>query len=269
MKVFYILCHMVSGLISLRKLSTEADLRTLRRKIQLWHQKTMTLLEIGSTLSGEIPKGPCLIVSNHLSWVDILLIGSFEDVRFVAKAEVAKWPIVGKLASGAGTLFVRRGDRHSAERAVADIASELTCGHRVVIFPEGTTTRGPMPIKFRGRLFQAARQAGVPIVPIALSYHGAGNALVSYADDDQFISHLFRICGAPFICGRISVGKPLSPHEPATTIAKRAQLCVERMLEATASLGNTNASSLEEQTIQASPERDMRTYKSSLTNDLL
>lgn len=103
------------------------------------------------------------------------------------------------------------GDRHSAERAVADIASELTCGHRVVIFPEGTTTRGPMPIKFRSRLFQAARQAGVPIVPIALSYHGAGNALVSYADDDQFISHLFRICGAPFICGRISVGKPLSP----------------------------------------------------------
>ncbi len=267
MKLFYILCHMVWGLFSLRKLSAGADHRTLRRKIQLWHQKTIKLLEISSTLSGDIPIGPCLIVSNHLSWVDILLIGSFEDVRFVAKAEVAKWPVVGKLASGAGTLFVRRGDRYSAERAIADVASELTCGHRVVIFPEGTSTRGPMPIKFRSRLFQAARQAGVPIVPIALSYQGAGKSSVSYADDDQFILHLFRICGAPFIRGRISVGEPLSPHQPATAIAKRAQISVERMLEATVSHGNTNASNLESQTIQASPKTGMGTDQSAVTGD--
>jgi 1-acyl-sn-glycerol-3-phosphate acyltransferase len=245
---------MVSGLLSLNRFSVEGNPRTLRRTIQLWYQKTMTLLGIHRVLLGNIPEGPCLIVSNHLSWVDILLIGSFVDVRFVAKAEVAKWPIVGTLASGAGTLFVRRGDRHSAERIVADVASELTCGHRVVIFPEGTTTRGPMPIKFRSRLFQAACQVGVPIVPVALSYEGAGKALVSYADDDQFISHLFRICGAPFIHARISVGKPLSPREPASTIAKRAQLCVERMLQAEVSASNSSFPSLEPHTMQDLPK---------------
>lgn len=247
MKLFYIALYMVSGLFSLKMLSPGSDQRALQRKIQLWHQKTLGRLEIHRTLSGDIPEGPCLIVSNHLSWVDILLIGSFADVRFVAKAEVATWPVVGKLASGAGTLFIRRGDRHSADRAVADIASELTCGHRIVIFPEGTTTRGPMPIKFKSRLLQAAREAGVPVVPIALSYHGAGKEWVAYADDDQFLSHLIRICRAPFIRSRVSVGKPIFSNESVTTIATRAQSCVEQMLDVVVFSGETGTPGLASQ----------------------
>ena len=153
------------------------------------------------------------------------------NVRFLSKAEVASWPIVGKLAKGAGTLFVHRGDRKSAEIALIDIETALKQGDQVVVFPEGTSTRGPMPIKFRSRLIEAARRAGVPIVPMALSYHGPGKAFASYAGDDDFVSHMTRLCQAPFIRGRVAIGSAIAPTDAAAVIAREAQSNVEAMLE--------------------------------------
>jgi len=167
MKLVQIILHMVRGLWTLKRLAKRNDPRLTRRQVQLWHRKALHLFGFERILVGDLPKGPCLIVSNHLSWIDILLIGSVMNVRFLSKAEVASWPIVGKLATGAGTLYVNRGDRKSAEIALSDIEAALRQGDQVVVFPEGTSTRGPMPIKFRSRLIEAARRAGVPVVPLA------------------------------------------------------------------------------------------------------
>ena len=231
MKLSRIILHMLRGMWTLKRLETRNDARLTRRKIQLWHRKALHLFGLERVLVGDIPKGPCLIVSNHLSWIDILMIGSLMNVRFLSKAEVASWPIVGKLAKGAGTLFVHRGDRKSAEIALNDIEIALKQGDQVVVFPEGTSTRGPMPIKFRSRLIEAARRAGVPVVPMALSYHGPGKASASYAGDDDFVSHMTRLCQAPFIRGRVAIGSAIAPTDAAAVIAREAQLKVETMLE--------------------------------------
>jgi 1-acyl-sn-glycerol-3-phosphate acyltransferase len=217
MKLIRIILHMLRGMWTLKRLEKRNDVRLTRRKVQLWHRKALHLFGLERILVGDIPKGPCLIVSNHLSWIDILVIGSLMNVRFLSKAEVASWPIVGKLAKGAGTLFVHRGDRKSAEIALDDI--------------ETTSTRGPMPIKFRSRLIEAARRAGVPIVPMALSYHGPGKAFASYAGDDDFVSHMTRLCQAPFIRGRVAIGSAIAPTDAAAVIAREAQSNVEAMLE--------------------------------------
>ena len=121
MKLVQIILHMVRGLWTLKRLARRNDPRLTRRQVQLWHRKALHLFGFERILVGDLPKGPCLIVSNHLSWIDILLIGSVMNVRFLSKAEVASWPIVGKLATGAGTLYVNRGDRKSAEIALSDI----------------------------------------------------------------------------------------------------------------------------------------------------
>ena len=231
MKLIRIILHMLRGMWTLKRLEKRNDVRLTRRKVQLWHRKALHLFGLERILVGDIPKGPCLIVSNHLSWIDILVIGSLMNVRFLSKAEVASWPIVGKLAKGAGTLFVHRGDRKSAEIALDDIETALKQGDQVVVFPEGTSTRGPMPIKFRSRLIEAARRAGVPIVPMALSYHGPGKAFASYAGDDDFVSHMTRLCQAPFIRGRVAIGAAIAPTDAAAVIAREAQSNVETMLE--------------------------------------
>ena len=231
MKLIRIILHMFRGMWTLKRLEKRNDVRLTRRKVQLWHRKALHLFGLERILVGDIPKGPCLIVSNHLSWIDILVIGSLMNVRFLSKAEVASWPIVGKLATGAGTLYVHRGDRKSAEIALDDIETALKQGDQVVVFPEGTSTRGPMPIKFRSRLIEAARRAGVPIVPMALSYHGPGKAFASYAGDDDFVSHMTRLCQAPFIRGRVAIGSAIAPTDAAAVIAREAQSNVEAMLE--------------------------------------
>ncbi len=221
---------MVSGIWTLNRLAKRGDPRLTKRRIQLWHRKALHNFGIERVLVGQVPEGPCLIVSNHLSWIDILMIGSVLNVRFLSKAEVADWPIVGRLATGAGTLYVNRGDRRSADLALNAIADALAQGDRVVVFPEGTSTRGPMPIKFRSRLIEAARRAGVPVVPMALSYHGPGKELASYAGDDDFVSHMTRLSQAPFIRGRVAIGQPIEVDESAAVIAREAQGQVESML---------------------------------------
>jgi 1-acyl-sn-glycerol-3-phosphate acyltransferase len=230
MKLLQIIIHMITGLWTLKRLATRGEPRLTRRRVQLWHRKALHLFGIERVLVGEVPKGPCLIVSNHLSWIDILMIGSIMNVRFLSKAEVASWPIVGRLATGAGTLYVNRGDRHSAEQALQDITEALEAGDQVVVFPEGTSTRGPMPIKFRSRLIEAARRAGVPVIPMALSYHGPGKVFAPYAGDDDFVSHMSRLSQAPFIRGRVAVGHPIDCEEAAAVIARQAQAEVEALL---------------------------------------
>ena len=242
MKSLAVLLHMLGGLLTLKRLLRRGDPRLMRRRIQLWHRKALHLFGIERVLVGQLPKSPCLIVANHLSWLDILVIGSIMQVRFLSKAEVASWPIVGRLASGAGTLFVNRGDRRSADRALADIEAALRAGDQVVVFPEGTSTRGPMPVKFRSRLIEAACRAGVPVVPLALSYHGPGKVFASYAGDDAFVSHMSRVIAAPFIRARLAVGDTIDSSQVAAEVARVAQKDVELMLAPVVSVGQPSVS---------------------------
>ncbi|HEY2766001.1 MAG TPA: lysophospholipid acyltransferase family protein [Pseudonocardiaceae bacterium] len=122
-----------------------------------------------------------LVVSNHVSWLDIVVLGAVQPLRMVAKTEVRDWPGIGLLARRAGTIFVHRERLRALPRTVAEISGALRGGAAVGAFPEGTTWCGMASGRFRPAVFQAAADTATPVRPVALRYHldGAGTTTVA------------------------------------------------------------------------------------------
>lgn len=138
---------------------------------QRWSRRLLTLLGIQLEIDGPPIEPGCLLVANHISWVDIFVINALAPSAFVSKAEVRAWPIVGWLAAQNDTVFLRRGSRGHAKIVNAEIAALLEAGLNVAVFPEGTTTDGSHVLHFHAALLQPAIAAGKPVQPLAISYH--------------------------------------------------------------------------------------------------
>ena len=134
-----------------------------------WHQKIAQSLGIPIQAFGTPNKRPTLFIANHISWFDIHAIGGLLAVRFLSKAEVKKMPIMGWLASRAGTLYISRGGKTASLQAIQTMADALTQDQNVILFAEGTTTNGNIK-RFHSRLIQSAIDAGCDIQPIAIRY---------------------------------------------------------------------------------------------------
>ncbi len=139
-----------------------------------------------------------LFVSNHISWSDIPILGSLAQVRFLSKAEVGQWPLIGWLARQAGTLFIKRGGGQ-ARRVRNQIMENLGAGESVLVFPEGTTGAGLTVLPFHGLLLKAGPQSNTPIQPVTISYRRAGRPdhLAPFIGDDEFHTHLLRTLRQP------------------------------------------------------------------------
>jgi len=141
-----------------------------------------------------------LLLPNHISWLDIFVIDSIAPASFVAKAEIARWPLVGTLVARAGTVFVERGRRHAVHGVIQALGARMAQGYRAAVFPEGTTSEGDRLLVFHGNLIQAALNAGVPMIPVGLRYldpDGERSHAVAYVGDTSFIASLWRITGHP------------------------------------------------------------------------
>ena len=110
-----------------------------------------------------------LFVSNHISWLDIFILGKLVPVHFLSKHEVKAIPVFGWLASRAGTLYIERGNNHSAKNVNSEIVEALKIDHNVLVFAEGTTSNGDI-LKFHGRMMQSAIDAQSMVQPIAIFY---------------------------------------------------------------------------------------------------
>jgi len=149
-----------------------------RRAPRLWHRLIVRLLGFRIHVHGQPAKDrPLLIVANHISWTDIMVVGSLVDVHFVAKSELAGWPIIGKLAQLQRTVFVERDRRRRSGEQASEIASRLVDGDPMVLFAEGSTSDGNLLLPFKSTLFGAAQMAldaqpGEPIAiqPVAIAY---------------------------------------------------------------------------------------------------
>ena len=179
--------------------------------VQQWAQRMLAVLGIALTVDGEAPAdGPLLLVANHISWLDILVMHAARHCRFVSKAEVRHWPLIGTLASGAGTLYIERESRRDAMRVVHHMAESLRAGDVVAVFPEGTTSDGASLLPFHGNLIQAAISAQAPVQTVALSYLDSASRQPSrapiYVGDETLVGSLWRTLTAPPITAVVRFG---------------------------------------------------------------
>lgn len=126
-------------------------------------------------------EGAVLWVANHVSWVDIFVMDSVRAVSFIAKSDIRKWPLIGWLVAGAGTLFIERGRRHAVRAVGQQMSARFNRGEAVGLFPEGTTSSGMDVAPFHTSLFEPALRAGVDIQPVALIFLQKGRRSTRYA----------------------------------------------------------------------------------------
>ncbi len=206
----------VSGLWRHRKLPRGAS----RAECARWlHQTCLRgICAIGVELSVEgNPPAHGLIVSNHVSYLDIAVYSAAVPCVFVSKAEVEEWPVIGRYARWAGTVFVRRHDRSDAARANVSVGDSLHNGVPVVLFPEGTTTDGQRVLRFHSTMLQPAIDAAAPITPCAIRYElSDGDAAheVCWWGDMTLAPHLWNLLGKKLIHAKVVFGERVIPRDP-------------------------------------------------------
>ena len=160
-----------------------------------WCGRACRVLRLRVRLLGKPTPMPALFAANHVSWLEVLALGSVAPMAFVAKSEVSRWPLIGRLAGSAGSLFLRRGSARAAAGAVDQAILRLAGGTSVCVFPEGTSTSGAEVLPFKASLFEAAARTGCDVQPVAVSYPrtGAGPSVAPFIGDDEFFPHLLRV----------------------------------------------------------------------------
>ena len=179
--------------------------------VQQWAYAMLQIMGIDLMVNGERQKdGPVLLVSNHISWLDIIVIHATRHCRFVSKSEIGAWPLLGGLATAAGTLYIERASRRDAMRVVHQMAERLQAGDALAVFPEGTTGDGRQLLPFHANLLQAAVAVDAPLQPIALHFVDRRTHAFSlapcYVGDDTLLQSLWRTLSADDLRAVVSYG---------------------------------------------------------------
>jgi 1-acyl-sn-glycerol-3-phosphate acyltransferase len=181
------------------------------QRVQAWARDMLNRLGVELIVQGKPPAtGPVLLVANHISWLDIIVMHAARHCRFIAKSDVRRWPLIGTLATGAGTLYVERESRRGAMRVVHRMTQELRNGEVLAIFPEGTTSDGRELLPFHGNLIQAAISTDTPVQPVALQFidgrTGATCTTAGYLGDQSLVGSIWRTLGEPQLRARVAFG---------------------------------------------------------------
>jgi 1-acyl-sn-glycerol-3-phosphate acyltransferase len=213
------------------------------RLLQQWCRDSLAALDVQVEVEDEPPRAG-LFVSNHLSYLDILVCSSALPCAFVSKAEVARWPFIGRLAEYGGTIFVQREMRSASLQANQQIAEYLKSGIAVALFPEGTTTDGSRVLRFHSSMLQPAIDAGVPVTSCAIRYEVSDGTErdVAWWGDMTLLPHVWKLLGKPTITATIAFGEPLKPSLNRKVLSDAAR---QRVIELRSRL--IDCRSLEEQ----------------------
>ena len=207
--------HLFEGLATTVVVFPWLSAESRRHRVRHWSARLLRMLAVEVRMVGALHDGGnVLIVANHVSWLDIFVLNSVQPMRFVAKSELARWPLLGRLVRDVGTLFVERSRRHDAHRVTIEAHEALASGDVVAIFPEGTTTDGTRLLPFKSSLLQPIVNAQGALQPVAMRYRapdGSPSTAAAYAGDTTFFASFWRICGER----RIAVDLILPPALPA------------------------------------------------------
>jgi len=199
-----------------------------RSLIRAWSRQMLGILGIKVELRGRASDGAAaLIVANHISWTDMYVLNAVLPCRFVAKSEVARWPIVGTIAKQTRALFIVRGHRRDAMRVKNRVAHALRAGDTVGLFPEGTTGDGTTLKRFYPAIMQGAIDARVDVQPVALRYLDSArrvNRDVAYADDVTLPQSIVSILRHRVIYVEVALLDPISSDNATRReVARRAR----------------------------------------------
>lgn len=185
------------------------------RGVRLLSRGVLGALGIDVEHRGPVPGRGALLVANHLSWIDIVAAMSKWRCTFVAKREVRDWPLVGRLAHMLGVIFIDRARPRDLLRVIPEIERALARGERVLLFAEGTTSRGRVVLPFRSALLEAAVRAGAPVFPVAVratAERGDADALAWYGDE-TLVANIRRVARMHRPRFTLHVGAPLHGEE--------------------------------------------------------
>jgi 1-acyl-sn-glycerol-3-phosphate acyltransferase len=213
-----------------------------RALIRRWSAALLAILCAELRINGWPPDGlpgNVLIVANHTSWLDIFVINAVQPSRFVAKADLAHWPLVGRLIASVGTLFIERGRGRDAHRISRHVLAALASGDVIAIFPEGKTGDGRVLLPFHGSLLQPAIDTQGRVQPMAIRYHGSDGAhsdSPGYAGDTRFLTSLWRVLGERRMIVLLDLAPSLTAQgRHRRHLAREAEDAIRRVLGSPAS----------------------------------
>jgi len=217
-----------AGRIRLLRRHGTLDAPAQARALQRLAQEVLEVHGIRVEVLGALPR-PGLLVANHVSWLDPLVIMATAPCLPIAKSEVAAWPVIGRIAAASGVQFVERGCAMSGARLVRTIARTLSSGASVLNFPEGTTSEGRSILPFKPGAFRAARAASAPVVPVVISYDCDE---LAWTGDASFLPHYLALLGRESCTVRLRFGEALRPTPSVSDLelSRRAHLAVAAVL---------------------------------------
>ncbi|MDD0839744.1 lysophospholipid acyltransferase family protein [Curvibacter sp. HBC61] len=216
-RLLRVLGQVLSGLATVLLRFPRLNEAERAQQVEQWSRQMLRVLGIELRVLGQpLAHGPALLVSNHISWLDILVLHASRHCRFVSKSEVRHWPLIGAMAAAAGTLFIERASRRDALRVVHDMHASLVAGDVLAVFPEGTTGDGLQVLPFHANLLQAAVSADAPVQPVALKFvevaSGARSLAPCYVGDDTLVGSLWRTLSSDPIAAVVQFGVPEHAH---------------------------------------------------------
>ncbi len=223
---------MLPGFLAHEALSGRGEREAVRERwVGAWCSTLLAIFGVAVVARGARPdrERGHLVVANHRSTADILVLLRAFGGLMVSRADLAHWPLVGVAARSVGTLFVDRSDKASGAAAVRAIRTQLARGSTVIVFPEGTTFPGDEVRRFHAGAFAAALHSGADVVPVGLAYEtGSGAQFVN----ESFPAHLKRMAGADPSRVAVCVGAPIPVTRGgrAASLRDAAQAEVQRLV---------------------------------------
>lgn len=205
--------HVLGGLWTIRSEFGRLKPDACALLVREWSRQMLRIMGVELVVAGQVPVGgPVLLVCNHISWLDILVMNAACPARFVSKADVKHWPVLGALITGAGTLLIERASRRDAMRVVHQMADRLKLGDTLAVFPEGTTGDGRALLPFHANLIQAAISSHAPVLPMALKYvdrsSGERSDAPLFVGETTLLQSIWSTLRADGLQSRVVFGSP-------------------------------------------------------------
>lgn len=233
--ILQIMAHVFKGCFILLLLFPWFKVEQRHRSIRKWCKQLLALFQMRLSVVGEkhLMDAHYLLAANHISWIDIHVINAFKPHYFVAKSEVASWPIFGWMAKQLGTLFIERGKSNSIRNMVQEVAEQLK-QKAICIFPEGTSTDGKQVAPFKSNLFEAAIVASAPVYALAIQYFdvhtGQKTTAPAFVGDMGLLDSIWNLICSPPICAQISISTKLPELKERKALAELSQSLIAAQL---------------------------------------